>query len=222
MNDNTTDKRFFTAAEAAAILGVSKATILRNLDQLPQVEQAQGTYRNQPTRLVTEAGLMHLAVIISAASVNYELLNEAIHSESSESFTASSAAKRNEANQGDIVDELRARIRAQDDEIRFLRDELKARRRELEALTTTNYLLLTAAQSAQDEGEPGEGTDTTPAADEAQDTPSTATVDGATVEPVEITRNTAPGITVTDDNDVGQVKPKAGFWRRLQYLFRGE
>lgn len=218
MNENTTESRFFTAAEVARCLSVSKATVLRHMNELPPEEKAQGSYRGKPTYLVSEAGLVHLSILITEAQLNQATLDEVKQGTLSAATSESSAAKRNEVNQGDIVAELRARIAAQDDEIRFLREELKARRRELEALTTTNYLLLTAAQSAQDEGEPGEGVDTTPTADEAQDAPSAATVDGATVDPVEITRNTAPEITAAEN----QVKPKAGFWRRLLYLFRGE
>ena len=218
MNDNTTESRFFTAAEVARCLSVSKATVLRHMNELPPEEKAQGSYRGKPTRLVSEAGLVHLSILITEAQLNQATLDEVKQGTSSAATSETSAAKRNEVNQGDIVAELRARIAAQDDEIQFLREELKARRRELEALTTTNYLLLTAAQSAQDEGEPGEGVDTTHAADEAQDAPSAATVDGADVDPVEITRDTAPEITAAEN----QVKPKAGFWRRLQYLFRGE
>lgn len=218
MNDNTTESRFFTAAEVARCLSVSKATVLRHMNELPPEEKAQGSYRGKPTYLVSEAGLVHLSILITEAQLNQATLDEVKQGTSSAATSESSAAKRNEVNQGDIVAELRARIAAQDDEIQFLREELKARRRELEALTTTNYLLLTAAQSAQDEGEPGEGVDTTPAADEAQEAASAATVDGATVDPVEITRDTAPEITAAEN----QVKPKAGFWRRLQYLFRGE
>lgn len=217
MND-TTESRFFTAAEVARCLSVSKATVLRHMNELPPEEKAQGSYRGKPTYLVSEAGLVHLSILITEAQLNQATLDEVKQGTSSAATSESSAAKRNEVNQGDIVAELRARIAAQDDEIQFLREELKARRRELEALTTTNYLLLTAAQSAQDEGEPGEGVDTTPAADEAQEAASAATVDGATVDPVEITRDTAPEITAAEN----QVKPKAGFWRRLQYLFRGE
>lgn len=217
MND-TTESRFFTAAEVARCLSVSKATVLRHMNELPPEERAQGSYRGKPTYLVSEAGLVHLSILITEAQLNQATLDEVKQGTSSAATSESSAAKRNEVDQGDIVAELRARIAAQDDEIQFLREELKARRRELEALTTTNYLLLTAAQSAQDEGEPGEGVDTTPAADEAQEAASAATVDGATVDPVEITRDTAPEITAAEN----QVKPKAGFWRRLQYLFRGE
>lgn len=217
MND-TTESRFFTAAEVARCLSVSKATVLRHMNELPPEEKAQGSYRGKPTYLVSEAGLVHLSILITEAQLNQATLDEVKQGTSSAATSESSAAKRNEVNQGDVVAELRARIAAQDDEIQFLREELKARRRELEALTTTNYLLLTAAQSAQDEGEPGEGVDTTHAADEAQEAASAATVDGATVDPMEITRDTAPEITAAEN----QVKPKAGFWRRLQYLFRGE
>ena len=217
MND-TTESRFFTAAEVARCLSVSKATVLRHMNELPPEEQAQGSYRGKPTRLVSEAGLVHLSILITEAQLNQATLDEVKQGTLSAATSESSAAKRNEVNQGDVVAELRARIAAQDDEIQFLREELKARRRELEALTTTNYLLLTAAQSAQDEGEPGEGVDTTHAADEAQEAASAATVDGATVDPMEITRDTAPEITAAEN----QVNPKAGFWRRLQYLFRGE
>lgn len=222
MNDNTTDKRFFTAAEAARCLGISKATVLRHMNELPPEERAQGSYRGKPTHLVTEIGLVHLSTLISDAVFNRDALNEVNRSVPSETISDASIVKNNESNQGELIAELRARIADKDrqiadqkEEIRFLHDELKERHKDMERMS---LLLLTAAQSAQDEGEPGEGVDTTPAADEAQDAPSAATVDGATVDPMEITRDTAPEITAAEN----QVKPKAGFWRRLQYLFRGE
>lgn len=207
MNDNTTESRFFTAAEVARCLSVSKATVLRHMNELPPEERAQGSYRGKPTYLVSEAGLVHLSILITEAQLNQATLDEVKQGTSSAATSETSAAKRNEVNQGDIVAELRARIAAQDDEIQFLREELKARRRELEALTTTNYLLLTAAQSAQDEGEPGEGVDTTPAADEAQEAASAPTE--------------APAPEITRATTQEAPPERATLAKRLRFLFTG-
>lgn len=198
----------YTARQAAAALGVGKSTILRAWDKLPPEMTAQGSYRGQPTKLVTRAGIQRLSMLLSVSQVDYAALDEAPRSVPSAQTSESSEAKQGAANQAELIAELRARIddkerriAAQDDEIQFLREELKARRRELEA-----RLLLTAAQSAQNEGEPGEGVDTTPAADEAQDAPSAPTE--------------APAPEITGS---GQEAPpeRATLAQRLRFLFTG-
>lgn len=233
MND-TTESRFFTAAEVARCLSVSKATVLRHMNELPPEEKAQGSYRGKPTYLVSEAGLVHLSILITEAQLNQATLDEVKQGTSSAATSESSAAKRNEVNQGDIVAELRARIAAQEREISVKNEQITsltaalataqqatAAAQALHAATAEQLRRLTAQaapEPPQDRAEPEPPTDTTHAADEAQEAASAATVDGATVDPVEITRDTAPEITAAEN----QVKPKAGFWRRLQYLFRGE
>lgn len=189
-----TESRFFTAAESARCLGVSKATVLRHMNELPPEEQAQGSYRGKPTRLVTEIGLVHLSILITEAELNHAALDEVKQGTSSAAPSESSAAKRNEANQGELVAELRARIAAQEKELTAKNDQITsltvalAKAQEathaaqaLHAATAEQLRLLTAraAQEApeppQDEPQPERGPDTIPGAESAQEAPSAPT-----------------------------------------------
>jgi hypothetical protein len=199
----------YTARQAAAALGVGKSTILRAWDKLPPEMTAQGSYRGQPTKLVTRAGIQRLSMLLSVSQVDYAALDEAPRSAPSAQTSESSEAKQGAANQADLIAELRARIddkerriAAQDDEIQFLREELKARRRELEA-----RLLLTAAQSAQNEGEPEPPTDTTPSGESAQEAASAPTE--------------APAPEITRASTQEAPPERASFAERLRFLFTG-
>lgn len=219
---NDTKSRYFTAAEAARCLGVSKATILRHMNELPQEEQAQGSYRGKQTRLVSELGLVHLAILISEAELNQATLNEVKQGTLSAAKSESSAAKRNEVNQTELIAELRARIAAQEQEISVKNEQITsltaalataqratAAAQALHAATAEQLRLLTAQaapEPPQDRAEPERATDTTTSGESAQEAAS------AHAE--------APAPEITGS---GQEAPpeRASFAQRLRYLFTG-
>lgn len=218
-----TESRFFTAAEAARCLGVSKATVLRHMNELPPEEQAQGSYRGKPTRLVTEIGLVHLSILITEAELNHAALDEVKQGASSAATSESSAAKRNEANQGELVAEQRARIAAQEREISVKNQQITsltaaletaqqatAAAQALHAATAEQLRRLTAPEPPeppQDEAQPGEGKDTTPSGESAQEAASAPT-EAAAPEITRATTQEAP-------------PERATLAQRLRFLFTG-
>lgn len=213
----------YTARQAAAALGVGKSTILRAWDKLPPEMTAQGSYRGQPTKLVTRAGIQRLSMLLSVSQVDYAALDEAPRSVPSAQISESSEAKQGAANQADLIAELRARITRQE-------KELDAKQATIDSLTAALATAQEATRSAQalhaadldqlrrltaqaapeppqDRAEPERATDTTAAADEAQEAASAATVDAAP----EITRATTQ-----------EAPPeRATLAQRLRFLFTG-
>lgn len=211
----------YTARQAAAALQVGKSTVLRNLDKLPPEMTAQGSYRGQPTKLVTLAGIQRLSMLLSVSQIDYAALNEAPRSVPSAQISESSEAKQIEANQAELIVELRARIAAQEKEITAKNEQISslteslakaqdatATAQALHAATAEQLRLLTAARDAQGEQEPPTGTDTTTAEDEAQE-PQEAHVEASTAN-AEITVATGTDTTT-----------RAPLRDRLRYLFRG-
>lgn len=220
---NDTESRFFTAAEAARCLGVSKATILRHMNELPQEEQAQGTYRGKPTRLVTEIGLVHLSMLITEAELNQATLDEVKQGAPSAATSESSAAKYNEVNQGELMAELRARIAAQEREISMKNQQITSLTAALETAqqataaaqalhaATAEQLRRLTAQAApeppQDEAEPERATVTTPSGESAQEAASAPTE--------------APAPEITRATTQEAPPERASFAERLRFLFTG-
>ena len=211
----------YTARQAAAALRVGKSTVLRNLDKLPPEMTAQGSYRGQPTKLVTLAGIQRLSMLLSVSQIDYAALNDAPRSVPSAQTSESSEAKQGAANQADLIAELRARIAAQEKEITAKNEQISsltealakaqdatATAQALHAATAEQLRLLTAARDTQGEQEPPTGTDTTPAEDDAQE-PQEAHVEAGTAN-AEI-----PVATGTDTT------ARASLRDRLRYLFRG-
>ena len=138
--------KWYTIREAAAILGVSKPTVRRLMEELPPEEISSGSYRGQPTILLSQKGLNTL---LGQREADHEAQNEAQEGEKSEN-------KDNE-----LVQALKDRIKAQEDQITMLADalakaqEATAAAQALHAATAEQLRLLTAAQDEQ------EGTDTT-------------------------------------------------------------
>ena len=141
--------KWYTIREAAAILGVSKPTVRRLMEELPPEEISAGSYRGQPTILLSQKGLN---VLLGQREADHEAQNEAQEGENSEN-------KDNE-----LVQALKDRIKAQEDQITMLADalaraqEATAAAQALHAATAEQLRLLTAAQEEQ---KAEEGTDTT-------------------------------------------------------------
>lgn len=212
----------YTARQAAAALGVGKSTILRAWDKLPPEMTAQGSYRGQPTKLVTRAGIQRLSMLLSVSQVDYAALDEAPRSVPSAQTSESSEAKQGAANQADLIAELRARITRQE-------KELDAKQATIDSLTAALATAQEATRSAQalhaadldqlrrltaqaapeppqNRAEPERATDTTAAADEAQEAASTPTE--------------APAPEITGS---GQEAPpeRASLAQRLRFFFTG-
>ena len=212
----------YTARQAAAALGVGKSTILRAWDKLPPEMTAQGSYRGQPTKLVTRAGIQRLSMLLSVSQVDYAALDEAPRSVPSAQTSESSEAKQGAANQADLIAELRARITRQE-------KELDAKQATIDSLTAALATAQEATRSAQalhaadldqlrrltaqaapeppqERAEPERATDTTAAADEAQEAASAPTE--------------APAPEITGS---GQEAPpeRATLAKRLRFLFTG-
>ena len=214
----------YTARQAAAALGVGKSTILRAWDKLPPEMTAQGSYRGQPTKLVTRAGIQRLSMLLSVSQVDYAALDEAPRSVPSAQTSESSEAKQGAANQADLIAELRARITRQE-------KELDAKQATIDSLTAALATAQEATRSAQalhaadldqlrrltaqeppeppqDRAEPEPPTDTTPSGESAQEAPSAATVDAA------------PEITRASTQEAPP--ERATLTQRLRFLFRGK
>lgn len=212
----------YTARQAAAALGVGKSTILRAWDKLPPEMTAQGSYRGQPTKLVTRAGIQRLSMLLSVSQVDYAALDEAPRSVPSAQTSESSEAKQGAANQADLIAELRARITRQE-------KELDAKQATIDSLTAALATAQEATRSAQalhaadldqlrrltaqaapeppqDRAEPEPPTDTTPSGESAQEAASAPT------------ETPAPEITGS-----GQEAPpeRATLAQRLRFLFTG-
>lgn len=91
--------KWYTIREAAAILGVSKPTVRRLMEELPPEEISAGSYRGQPTILLSQKGLDMLQ---EQRQADHEAQQEAQQSAPSDS---------------ELVQELRARIAAQERQI---------------------------------------------------------------------------------------------------------
>lgn len=212
----------YTARQAAAALGVGKSTILRAWDKLPPEMTAQGSYRGQPTKLVTRAGIQRLSMLLSVSQVDYAALDEAPRSAPSAQTSESSEAKQGAANQADLIAELRARITRQE-------KELDAKQATIDSLTAALATAQEATRSAQalhaadldqlrrltaqaapeppqDRAEPEPPTDTTPSGESAQEAASAPTE--------------APAPEITGS---GQEAPpeRATLAQRLRFLFTG-
>ncbi len=212
----------YTARQAAAALGVGKSTILRAWDKLPPEMTAQGSYRGQPTKLVTRAGIQRLSMLLSVSQVDYAALDEAPRSVPSAQTSESSEAKQGAANQADLIAELRARITRQE-------KELDAKQATIDSLTAALATAQEATRSAQalhaadldqlrrltaqaapeppqDRAEPEPPTDTTPSGESAQEAASAPTE--------------APAPEITGS---GQEAPpeRATLAQRLRFLFTG-
>lgn len=218
----------YTARQAAAALGVGKSTILRAWDKLPPEMTAQGSYRGQPTKLVTRAGIQRLSMLLSVSQVDYAALDEAPRSAPSAQTSESSEAKQGAANQADLIAELRARIADKEREIAAQEREISVKNEQIASLfealkdaresekqakeLANNTIKLLTAQAApeppQDEAEPEPPTDTTPSGENAQEAPSAATVDAA------------PEITRASPQEAPP--ERASLAQRLRFLFRGK
>lgn len=143
--------KWYTIREAAAILGVSKPTVRRLMEALPPEDISSGSYRGQPTILLSQKGLNEL---LGQREADHEAQNEAQEGENSEN-------KDNE-----LVQALKDRIKAQEDQIIRLSDALEkaqeatAAAQALHAATAEQLKLLTSSRMAQDEQEDKEGIDT--------------------------------------------------------------
>ena len=205
----------YTARQAAAALQVGKSTVLRNLDKLPPEMTAQGSYRGQPTKLVTLAGIQRLSMLLSVSQIDYAALNEAPRSTQSAQSSESSEAKQIEANQAELIVELRARIAAQEKEITAKNEQISsltealakaqdatATAQALHAATAEQLRTLTAAQeppeAPQDKPQPEREPDTTPSGESAQEAPSAPT-----------------------EAPAPEIHHKATFAERLRYFFKG-
>ena len=221
----------YTVRQAAAALGVAKSTVLRNLEELPQEMTAIGSYRGQPMKLVTAAGIQRLAMLLSVAKINYEALNEASRSAPSADLSEASEAKQNEAHQEELMAELRDRIRAQEDQITMLGDAL-AREQEahartqdalaaaqaLHAATAEQLRLLTAGahpenQVGQEDQEAAGAGDQTAAGPGFERGPAAEGVDGRNQDAPPAAPSAAPE---------PEIPRKLSFRERLRILFTGE
>ena len=192
--------KWYSIREAAAILDTSKTTVRRLMEELPPEDISAGSYRGQPTILLSQKGLDTLQ---GQRQAGHEAQQEAQQSAPSDS---------------ELIQELRDRIAAQERQITEQNEQIgkltialdKAQEAThaaqlLHAATAEQLRLLTAAKSAQDAQEPPPGPDTTPAADEAQE-PQEATVEAST-----------PTAEITGTNTT----PRASFRDRLRILFTG-
>ena len=213
----------YTARQAAAALGVGKSTILRAWDKLPPEMTAQGSYRGQPTKLVTRAGIQRLSMLLSVSQVDYAALDEAPRSVPSAQTSESSEAKQGAANQADLIAELRARITRQE-------KELDAKQATIDSLTAALATAQEATRSAQalhaadldqlrrltaqaapeppqDRAEPEPPTDTTPSGESAQEAASAPTE--------------APAPEITKASTQEAPPERATLAQRLRFLFTG-
>lgn len=222
----------YTARQAAEALGVAKSSVLRAWDKLPPEMTAQGSYRGQPTKLVTRAGIQRLSMLLSVSQVNYAALDEAPRSAPSAQTSESSEAKQGEANQAELIAELRARIADKEREITRQEKELDAkqatidtlkaaldkaqdataREQALHAATADRLRKLEAHQEPpeprQDEAEPERAADTTPSGESAQEAASAPTE--------------APAPEITGNGNQEAPPERATLAQRLRFLFRGK
>lgn len=161
--------KWYTIREAAAILDTSKTTVRRLMEELPPEEISAGSYRGQPTILLSQKGLDTLQ---EQRQADHEAQQEAQQSAPSDS---------------ELVQELRARIAAQERQIIDQSEQIgrltvaldkaqeaTAAAQALHAATAEQLRLLTAAQEEQKAEEGADTTQEEKAQEEAPRAPSFA------------------------------------------------
>lgn len=209
-------KQLFTIREAAEITGTSKSTIRRYLEAL------QDAGKIPPEGIAHEQRAGHTVILLSAATV--EALKAAMNDSSTNQSTVYGTnhntrqdepdAPESDPRTAELLSELRSRIAAQEREISAKNQQITSLSAALETAqqATAAAQALHAATAEQlrrltAQAAPEPPTDTTPAADEAQEAASAATVDAAP----EITRATTQ-----------EAPPeRATLAQRLRFLFTG-
>lgn len=124
--------KLYTIREAAEALGTNKTAIRRLMKQIPPEELSAGSYRGQPTILISQKGFETLVSLQAERQEEQEAQQEAERSDSEGNITDSSA----------LISELRSRIEAQDQEI-------QAKNEQISRLTTALEKAQEATAAAQ-------------------------------------------------------------------------
>lgn len=146
----------YTLKEAASVLGVSKSTIVRRIDQLPPEEISATTYRGHAATLLSEAALHRLALMLNASNSEDEANHNRVRNDSGESGSESIGAK-DITSETDLVSLLRAELEAKNQQISDLsaallktQDALAAAQA-LHAATAEQLRLLSAPKEDDDQ-----------------------------------------------------------------------
>lgn len=191
--------KLYTIREAAEALGTNKTAIRRLMKQIPPEEISTGSYRGQPTILISQKGFDMLVSLQGERQAEQEADREAVPSESSAPGSETSAPGGTGAGEASIIAMLRAELEAKNQQIIMLSASLEraqeatAAAQALHAATAEQLRLLTAGtreeRSSEREGPPQEA-------------------DGS--------GGSAAGPTA-------EVFPEGrSFWQRLKYAFSGK
>lgn len=161
--------KLYTIREAAEVLGTNKTAIRRLMKQIPPEEISTGSYRGQPTILISQKGFDMLVSLQGERQAEQEADHEANSSETSAPGSATSAAEGTGTGEASIIEMLRAELEAKNQQIIMLSASLEraqeatAAAQALHAATAEQLRLLTAGtreeRSSEREGSPQEAED---------------------------------------------------------------
>lgn len=161
--------KLYTIREAAEALGTNKTAIRRLMKQIPPEEISTGSYRGQPTILISQKGFDMLVSLQGERQAEQEADYEANSSETSAPGSATSAAEGTGTGEASIIEMLRAELEAKNQQIIMLSASLEraqeatAAAQALHAATAEQLRLLTAGtraeRSSEREGSPQEAED---------------------------------------------------------------